>query len=90
MPAEKSAPAAAAAPEPAAPTPAPVAPVAPAPQPVAVPDLTVTEFCTRLSEKHRTPELIGAFHAEEVGAGHVKDTESAFASRFSAFANRPV
>lgn len=57
------------------------------PAPVA---LTITEFCARLSESVRRPEIIGAFHAVEKRAGRVKDTEANFRARFDTFVNTPV
>jgi hypothetical protein len=53
-------------------------------------ELTVTEFCARLSNDDRRVELIGAFHATETTAGRIKDLESAFRSRFAAFVNKPA
>jgi len=54
------------------------------------PKLTLTEFCIRLSANVRRPELLGAFEFSEKRAGHLKDTEKAFAQRFEAFKNKPV
>ena len=53
-------------------------------------ELTLTEFCTRLSQRDRRVELIGGFHAAEVRAGKNKDTEAAFVARFAAFATQPA
>lgn len=65
---------------------------APAAAPVnpAIPDLTVEEFCTRLSASDRRVELINAFCFVERKAGHFKDAESNYQARFQAFANKPV
>jgi len=52
--------------------------------------LTLIEFCTRLSEKVKRPELIGAFAAVEKQAGRVSATEAEFRARFDAFCNAPV
>jgi hypothetical protein len=53
-------------------------------------ELTVNDFCARLSETMTAPELIGAFaHVERV-AGRVKDTEAVFRARFDLFVNQPV
>lgn len=52
--------------------------------------VTLEEFCTRISKTDRRVELIGAFHHVEKAAGRVKDAESAFAARFADFANQPV
>ena len=59
-------------------------------KPAAEVALTLTEFCTRLSETVNRPELIGAFHFTEKRAGRVRDTEAGFRSRFEAFVNTPV
>lgn len=56
----------------------------------AAPELTLDEFCTRLSMKDKRVELIGAFHFTEKAAGKIKDAESAFEERFAAFATKPV
>lgn len=60
-----------------------------APEPV-VQTLTPAEFCARLSESLRKPELIGAFHSTEVAAGVERDTAEAFQARFEEFVNKPV
>lgn len=52
--------------------------------------LTITEFCIRLSERERRVPLIGAFEATEKRAGRIKDTESAYQSRFVEFINKPA
>jgi hypothetical protein len=52
--------------------------------------LTLTEFCRRLSERVRSPELIGAFEHSEKAAGKTRDTEVAFRARFDAFTKKPV
>lgn len=52
--------------------------------------LSLEEFCTRLSLDDKRVELIGAFNHAEKGAGHNKDTESAYKARFSAFINQPA
>ncbi len=67
-----------------------VAAPAPAPaQPSEFP-VSVSEFCSRLSEKDRRVELIGAFAVMEKMAGHVRDLPSNFAKRFAEFCVRPV
>lgn len=70
----------------------PAAPAAPTPAPVnpAVPDLTVEEFCTRLSGSDKRVELIKAFWFVETKAGRFKDAESNYQARFQAFVNKPV
>ena len=52
--------------------------------------LTLTEFCMRLSEREPRVALIGAFEAAEKKAGRVKDTDSAYQSRYDAFVNKPA
>lgn len=54
------------------------------------PALTISEFCARMSETVRRPELIGAFAAIETGAGRIQSSASDFASRFAAFVNQPA
>lgn len=56
----------------------------------AAPKLSITDFCTRLSETLSRPELIGAFAAAEQRAGHVIDTSDRFQDRFDAFIHQPV
>lgn len=56
----------------------------------AEPAITLTEFCVRLSETVKSPELIGGFEFVETRAGHVKDTAAAFQARYDAFISTPV
>lgn len=56
----------------------------------AAPKLSLTDFCTRLSETVKRPELIGAFEFTERKAQRIKATEAEFRARFDAFANKPV
>ena len=56
----------------------------------AEPSLSISDFCTRLSETVSRPELIGAFAHVEQKAGNVKDTALNFRARFDAFINKPV
>ena len=53
-------------------------------------DVTLDEFCVRLSSSDRRVELLAAFHFVETRSGHFKDAESAYQSRFEAFVNKPV
>ena len=53
-------------------------------------ELTLAEFCARLSRTDRRVELIGGFHAVTTRAGVIKDTEAGFAARFEAFATQPA
>ncbi len=50
--------------------------------------LTLDEYCARLSIADRRVELIGAFYATEKAAGRTKDMESAFAARYTTFINQ--
>lgn len=59
------------------------------PEPQA-PQLSVAEFCARLSETVKRPELLNAFAATEQRAGRVSDTSDKFRARFDAFINQPV
>ena len=52
--------------------------------------LTLDEFCQRLSTTDRRVELIGAFEHMEKRAGHLKDIETAYRSRYEKFVNQPV
>lgn len=52
--------------------------------------LTLDEFCTRLSKDDKRVELIGGFYHSETAAGRIKDAESEFQARFAAFATKPV
>jgi ppGpp synthetase/RelA/SpoT-type nucleotidyltranferase len=53
-------------------------------------DLTLQEFCMRLSNIDKRVELIGGFEHSERVAGRAKDTESAYRQRYTAFINRPA
>jgi hypothetical protein len=53
-------------------------------------DVTLEEFCIRLSKSDKRVEMIGGFQHAETAAGHVKDTEAAYRSRYSDFCNKPV
>lgn len=58
----------------------------------AVQPLTLEEFCLRLSSPDRRVgvAIIGGFYSVERLAGHFKDFESAYESRFTAFVNKPA
>jgi len=56
----------------------------------AVEQVTLEEFCVRLSQSDKRVELIGAFHFVEKQAQHFKDFESNYAARFQLFVNKPV
>lgn len=52
--------------------------------------LSLHEFCARLSETVKRPELIGAFEHVERVAGRNVDTTEAFQARYDAFITKPV
>lgn len=52
--------------------------------------LSLFDFCKRLSETVKRPELIGAFEFSERQAGRSKATEAEFRARFDEFCNTPV
>jgi hypothetical protein len=54
------------------------------------PQVTLDEFCTRLSMTDRRVELIGGFHFVETQAGRNKDAESNYQARYTAFLTKPV
>jgi len=53
-------------------------------------EVTLKEFCTRLSMSDRRVEMIGGFHATETREGRFKDTETKYRARYEAFINKPV
>lgn len=53
-------------------------------------EVTLDEFCTRLSMKDKRVELIGGYHADEKRNGSVKDSEENFKKRFELFIKRPA
>lgn len=53
-------------------------------------ELTLAEFCTRLSSTDRRVELIGGFEHSERRAGRSKDTEEAYAARYADFLSQPA
>ena len=56
----------------------------------AEPALSITDFCTRLSETVSRPELIGAFAHVEQKAQRFSDTAAKYRARYDAFINTPV
>lgn len=58
--------------------------------PAAAPELSINDFCARLSETISRPELIGAFAHVERAAGRAKDTAAAYRARYDLFVNQPV
>jgi hypothetical protein len=53
-------------------------------------ELTLRDFCIRLSTKEKRVELISGFEADERRANRLKASESEFDERFKAFINRPA
>lgn len=53
-------------------------------------DLTLEEFCRRLSATDTRVEMVAGFYADETAAGRVKDSSEAFDTRYAAFQSRPV
>lgn len=53
-------------------------------------EVTLEEFCIRLSVTDRRVELLAGFNAYETASGSVKDTEANFRARFDEFVNKPV
>lgn len=54
------------------------------------PQLSLQEFCTRLSSTENRVELISGFEHDERTSGRLKDTDKAFAGRYQVFINRPA
>lgn len=61
-----------------------------APQSAALPTITLDEFCQRLSETVRRPELIAGFYSTASASGAHADTQAGYQSRFDIFINTPV
>lgn len=55
-----------------------------------VQEVTLAEYCRRLSETVRRPELISAFEHRMRTAGVMRDTVEAFRGRYDAFVTTPV
>lgn len=53
-------------------------------------ELSVDEFCARLSATDKRVEMIRGFHFDEQRVGHIKDTEERFLARYEAFGKREV
>lgn len=70
--------------------------VEPTADPIVVPtppqtfDLTLEEFCARLSGSDRGVEMIAGFYSDERAKGVDKDTSENFTERYAAFATRPA
>jgi hypothetical protein len=54
------------------------------------PTIPLTEFCTELSRKVRSPELIEVFRFREAKAGRHHDTADAYRARFDNIAASPA
>lgn len=52
--------------------------------------LSLAEFCARLSETVRRPELISGFEHKSKAAGQRRDTWDNFKSQFDEFVNSPA
>lgn len=52
--------------------------------------ITVQEFCQRLSVTDKRVELIAGFYSVEMRESRFKDAEDQFRSRFEAFITKPV
>jgi hypothetical protein len=74
----------------------PVTPAEPAPPPTPAPpaptsfDLTLEEFCMRLSGADNRVEMVAGFHADERAKGVIKDSSENFEARYADFQVRPV
>lgn len=55
-----------------------------------VDDVTLTEFCLRLSLTDKRFEMIAAFESAERSAGRVKGVETVYAARYQAFLTQPA
>lgn len=53
-------------------------------------ELTLDEFCIRLSGTDRRVELIGGFHHSQTAAGVIKASQTDFAASYEEFINKPV
>jgi hypothetical protein len=52
--------------------------------------LSLQEFCIRISTEFKQPEMIGAFEHYERVSGRLRDTETAYRSRFADFLHKPA
>jgi len=53
-------------------------------------ELSLDEFCARLSKSDKRVELIGGFHADAKKRGQHKDFDVGFLRAFESYASRPV
>lgn len=52
--------------------------------------VALDQFCARLSETEKRYALIAGFHAVEVKAGRLRDTQAEYDQRFAAFIKKPA
>lgn len=71
-------------------TDSPTVEVKPVDAPIGVFDLSLDEFCTRLSASKISPEMIGGFRHSLIAAGRIKDSTAAFDAAFVNFASTPA
>lgn len=53
-------------------------------------ELSLDEFCTRLSGGRVGPELIGGFYQSQKSSGNIKSTDAAFTAAFDVFVKQPA
>jgi hypothetical protein len=53
-------------------------------------DVSLDDFCKKLSLKETRYSLISAFHLNQKKAGKLRDTPSAYQGRFEKYINTPV
>lgn len=66
------------------------APVVEVPTPPQTFELTLEEYCRRLSATESSVELVHGFYTDEVRVGHRKDFSEAFDAALVDFKDRPV
>lgn len=69
---------------------APSTPVAAPKKPPTPVEVTLDEFCVRLSNTDKRVALISGFHYTEKVAGHLKDFEPNYKARYATFITQPV
>jgi len=53
-------------------------------------DLTLDEFCIRLSADKVSPEMIGGFYCSQVASGKTKSSSAEFLAAFESFKKQPA
>lgn len=53
-------------------------------------EVTLVEFCTRLSKTDKRVEMIAGFESTERRAGRIKGDEAGYAARYVAFTTQPA